>query len=212
MAAIGAGVKQDPGDYYEAMELQLEPPRPEYLMIGLEGEHGLDRLLQIDLTEAPATDAAFFRLLRTECSKNRRRYYGFRPFWKKVRRIHFIQFWTQAAIPSQQTIQVQDFNSVPEPLHLGWVAGSERPPNPDTMAACFNYPECAGEGRELYFYPQVPRLDTKILARPDEKGWGLYIVEDTRWTLFRIMVFTFWVLSYASAVALLLSVRQRVAR
>lgn len=172
---------------YELPQWQQHLGRVEYLMLGISGVHGFDRLVQVKLTEPPPTDAALFRLLRQEYWKNRERFYGIKPSWREVKEIHFVKFQTLHASPSQQIIHILDFDRSAEPVQAGWARTAALTFGPRwsrTMAAYFKYPDMAGESRDAFLFPQVPRkLDTDIPRGPGEIGWGLYYVEGPRCNL-----------------------------
>lgn len=182
-STVGATSRQEPEDHHDALEMQQESGKVEYLMLCIACEQDCTRLVQVKLSQPPASDAEFFRLLASEYLKIRRCWFGIKPFWRKVDKIHFVRFETLAPYQLQQLVQVTDFGSRPVQGHTGWIwtEGAVRPPKPRQMATFLKYPKRAGETRELSIFPKTPRkLHSDIQMRPDEIGWGLYYAEEPR--------------------------------
>lgn len=195
------------GEYHDTLEMQQESGRIEHLMLCIPFNRTLKRLVQIELSASPASDATFFRLLKQEYFKNRQRYYGVKPFWRKVRRIHFVKFETIDPIqsPFRQLINIGQNDCLPPPTQVGWTrtAVLEYLPKPEQMAEFMYRPDLTGKGRETLLFSHVPRkLGTRIPDTCAQTGWGLYYVEGTRWALVHSILFFLWLSVVSLAVSL----------
>ncbi|GAB7329049.1 hypothetical protein MBLNU13_g00891t1 [Cladosporium sp. NU13] len=175
----------DRQEYLDAAEMQPEPGSAEYLMLAFSGRNDVDKLHQVRLADLyPASDAEFFKLLRKEYYTNRKRYYGRNPWWREVRKIFFVKFVTRHLTPTQHSIQIIATESVPGVYVAGWTrtVGPIDPPSSSFVTRLFQAPEAARPGSVTFL--EIPRkLSTGILDTGEQTGWGLYLLEGTRWTL-----------------------------
>jgi hypothetical protein len=196
--------------YHDAVEMQPVPGRAEFLMLVYSGKHAVDKLHQVRLAGPPESDTEFFQFLRKEYYANRERSNrlspwwkgGLNPWWRQVREIYFVQFVTRTSTPRQHNVQITATKSVPTMKNLEWerTLGPLDPPSSNLVTRLFLARE-AHYG-ELDTALEIPRkLNTKIPDIAGQTGWGLYFLEETRWTL----VYNLLVLWLIGGCALLLA-------
>jgi hypothetical protein len=154
-------------------------PRDEWIMLCL--DHKLSPLMTLHHIQFPAAPSTteLFQCLAKEHEERREPYtlltIKIRPFWRKVKAIHFVRFTTLGPQPTVTT-QIEDMHSLPHEAY-NWVWNRRNGINASTMARYLQELSSTGEGWSVYEYsPKTRHLDP--LSRRSVTGeWGLYVEE-----------------------------------
>jgi hypothetical protein len=158
----------------------MQPPsdeKEEWIMLCLDHKYApFITLHQLRFSAAPSNFELFQRL--SEEYEQRRAPYTLltieiRPFWRKIKAIHFVRFMTLNPQPVI-TVGIQDMHSLP-PLSSSWVWNKMDGINALVMASFLQEPTSAGEDWSVYKY--IPKARSPLSQQDGLKGWGLYVEE-----------------------------------
>lgn len=160
------------------MQQSLEP-KYEWIILCLNHKYPpLTTLHHIHFPAAPSNTELFQRLAKEY--EHRRELFTFltikiRPFWRKVKAIHFVRFTMLSPRPIM-TAQIEDMHSLPHETHT-WVYNRRNGINAFYMAAYLQESSSAGEGWSVYEYIPKTRSHDPLGRKSGSGGWGLYMEE-----------------------------------
>jgi hypothetical protein len=163
------------------------PPKPdhlEFLLLCVPFQRHANKLLNIDTTMPPASDKAFYSLLRQTYATNRGRFRNFFSI-RALSEIRFVQF----EVFRNDLADVRKFDCIPPEaqkdnyLYRPMPAEFEPPIGKNQMRHLYDHPDHADDLPVCY--SRVPRkLRERLFAAPGigrSDGWGICFIEGVSW-------------------------------
>jgi hypothetical protein len=142
------------------------------------------RVQQIKLLTPPLSNADFFRTLKSYYDQYREPgAWGFTPFWREVKSIHYVQFITLGTeSTASRGIRLTNLHIRPAP-QKDWIRAERivAPPSSYNLKQWLYNPSEAGESLGARGeFAQIPRkAHGQIPPEPGHVGYGLYLHEGT---------------------------------